>query len=81
MTAIEFEFRVAGALPPSVLQELGGVRVVTQCMQTVLQGPVTDQAALIGMINRLQGLGVEIHGVRQLGTAGTASPDAGWPGS
>ena len=68
MTAMEFEIRVSGALPQDVLTELGGVRVVTQSLETVLQGPVRDQAALIGIINRLQGLGVELRGVRQLGT-------------
>jgi len=73
MTAIEFEIRVSGALTQSVLEELGGVRVVAQSLETVLQGPVRDQAALIGIINRLQGLGVELRGVRQLGTA-AASP-------
>ena len=68
MTAMEFEIRVSGALPQDVLTELGGVRVVTQSLETVLQGPVRDQAAPIGIINRLQGLGVELRGVRQLGT-------------
>ncbi len=67
MTVMQFEFRVAGALPPSVLAELRGVRVVTESLETVLQGPVVDQAELIGMLNRLQGLGVELRGIRQLG--------------
>jgi hypothetical protein len=39
----------------------------------VLQGPVTDQAALVGIINRLQGLGIELREVRQLG-AGSPAP-------
>ena len=68
MTAMEFEIRVSGAVPPSVLEELGGVQMVSQCLETVLQGPVLDQAALIGIINRLQGLGVELRGFRQLHT-------------
>jgi hypothetical protein len=67
MTALQFEIRVAGALPADVLEELEDLRVVTQPTETVLQGPVTDQAALIGIINRLQGLGIELRGVRQLG--------------
>lgn len=67
MTVMEFEFRVTGAIPPGVLEKLHGVRVVTQSTETVLQGPVADQADLIGMINRLQGLGVELRGIRQLG--------------
>lgn len=66
MTALEFEIRVAGAVPASVLEELEDVRVVTQSVETVLRGPVQDQAALIGIINRLQGWGIELRGVRQL---------------
>ena len=74
MTEMEFEIRVSGALPPDVLDELGDVRVVTQSLETVLQGPVPDQAALIGIINRLQGLGVELRGVRELGTVTRRRP-------
>ena len=36
---MEFEIRVCGELPQSVLDELGGVRVVAQSFETVLQGP------------------------------------------
>ena len=68
MTVMEFEIRVSGVLPRGVLDELGDVRVVTQSLETVLQGPVPDQAALVGIINRLQGLGIELRGLRQLGT-------------
>jgi hypothetical protein len=74
---MEFEIRVAGSLPPDVLEELGGVRVVTQSVETVLHGPVPDQAALVGIINRLQGLGIELRGVRQLATA--HAPSLGAP--
>ena len=66
MTVLEFEIRVAGSLPPDVLEELEHLRVVSRSTETVLQGPVVDQAALIGIINRLQGLGIELRGVRQL---------------
>jgi hypothetical protein len=36
-------------------------------VETVLRCPLVDQAALIGMIDLLQGLGVELREVRQLG--------------
>ena len=80
MTAMEFEIRVAGAVPPSVVEELGGVRIVAQTLETVLQGPVLDQAALVGIINRLQGLGVELRGFRQLQSVAAPSPDAAHAG-
>lgn len=68
MAALEYEIRVAGTVPPEVLEELEDVRVIMEPVETVLTGPVQDQAALIGIINRLQGWGIELHGVRQLGT-------------
>jgi hypothetical protein len=77
MTALEFEIRIAGALPTEVLEELEHLRVVTQSTETVLQGPVTDQAALIGIINRLQGLGIELREVRQLGPGHPAETGPG----
>ena len=63
---VEFEIRVSGPVPPDVLEELENVRVVTESFETVLRGPVQDQAALIGIINRLQGWGIELRGIRQL---------------
>ena len=64
---MQLEIRVVGVVPAELLEELDGVRVVTESVETVLQGSVADQAALIGMINRLQSLGVELREVRQLG--------------
>jgi len=75
MAAVEFEIRVAGRLPADVLEELEDVRVVTQDVETVMRGPVRDQAALIGIINRLQGQGIELRGIRQIGP-GQALPPA-----
>ena len=67
MTDLHVQIRVVGAVPAEVLEELNDVHVVDETVQTVLQGSLPDQAALIGMINRLQGLGVELREVRQLG--------------
>lgn len=67
MANLHVEIRVVGAIPPGVLDEVQGVQVVAESVETVLQGSLVDQAALIGMINRLQGLGVELREVRQLG--------------
>ena len=67
MTNLQLEIRVVGVVPAELLEELEGVRVVTESVETVLQGSLADQAELIGMINRLQSLGVELREVRQLG--------------
>ena len=66
MNDLHIEIRIAGAVPAELLEELDGLMVVGETVETILQGPLTDQAALIGMINRLQGLGVELRGIRQL---------------
>lgn len=66
MAALLFEIRVAGPVPTDVLDELRDVRVVTESVETLLTGFVRDQAELIGIINRLQGWGIDLHGVRQL---------------
>ena len=75
MTALHFEIRVAGTVPADVLAELDDVRIITQSVETVLRGPVPDQTALIGIINRLQGWGIELHAVRQLARCEDLRPD------
>src|SRR5664279_330931 len=39
MAAVEFEIRVAGPVPASVLEELENIEVVTQAVDTVTRGP------------------------------------------
>jgi hypothetical protein len=66
MSALEYEIRVSGLVPASVLAEIEGVHVVVEPVQTVMRGPVLDQAALHGIINRLQRLGLDLIEVRRL---------------
>jgi hypothetical protein len=75
MTELHIEIRVAGPVAANVLVELGDLRVVSERVETVLRGPVPDQAALVGMINRLQTWGVELESLRQLAPDALA-PDA-----
>ncbi len=63
---LEYEIRVSGTVPDAVLLEIEGVRAQVEPVQTVLRGPVLDQAALHGIIDRLQRLGVELIEVRRL---------------
>ncbi|ACV81505.1 hypothetical protein [Nakamurella multipartita] len=74
VVTIEFEIRVAGEVPAQVLADLQDARFVHRGVETVLHGPVEDQAALIGIINWLQMLGVELREVREV------SPAASDPG-
>ena len=66
MDAQEYEIRIAGTVPAQVIDELGGEWIAPQGVETVLRGSVPDQAALVGIINWLQGLGIELREVRQI---------------
>ena len=70
----DFEIRVTGPVSAQVLADLQDAHIVQRGVQTVLQGPVKDQAALVGIINWLQMLGVEVREVRQIAATGS---DAG----
>jgi len=65
-SSLEYEIRVSGQVPGSVLIEIEGVHAVVEPAQTILRGPVADQYALRGIIRRLQRLGLELIEVRRL---------------
>jgi hypothetical protein len=71
----EYEIRVSGLVPDSVLAEIEGVQVIVEPVQTVLRGPVVDQAALHGIINRLQRLGLDLIEVRRLAEQAEGQPE------
>jgi len=73
MTGLDYEIRVTGLVPDDVLEEIENVRATIQPVGTILRGSVVDQAALHGVINRLQGLGLELVEVRRL----LVDPDEG----
>ena len=66
MLAKSFEIHVRGQLPADVLEELDGLTTTVVPARTVLSGVVADQAALYGVLNRLQALGLELVEVRRL---------------
>ena len=66
MAELEYEIRVSGLVPATVLEEFEGVHVVVHPTTTVLRGPVVDQSALHGLLGRLQGLDlvlIDVHRV------------------
>jgi hypothetical protein len=79
MAALDYEIRVLGLVPDDVLEEIENVRATVQPVGTILRGTVVDQAALHGVLNRLQGLGLELVEVRRLldGTEPGATRAAG----
>jgi hypothetical protein len=65
-----YEIRLAGRLSDSVLSgfecEARGLTVRVEPVEMVLSGPVPDQAALWGLVDRILSSGLEVVEVRRL---------------
>lgn len=64
-----FEIHVRGPLPVGALEEFEGLTAKVVPAETVLTGVLADQAALYGVLTRLQALGLELVEVRRLSDA------------
>jgi hypothetical protein len=63
-----YELRVQGHLDDRLSHSLGGLALQRQADgTTVLAGPIVDQAALHGVINRIRDLGLPLLSIRQTG--------------
>jgi hypothetical protein len=62
----DYEIRIKGRLSDSLLAAFEGLTTTVQPVETVLYGPVQDQAALYGLLDRIQSLGLELVEIRQL---------------
>ena len=70
-----YEIRVIGVLPPEVLLDFERLSASVEPVETVLHGPLRDQAALHGLLARLQALGVQVVEVRRLHDPAPPDPD------
>jgi hypothetical protein len=61
-----YEIRVAGVLPAEVLLDFGRLTASVEPVETVVHGPIQDQAALEGLLVRLETFGVQVVEVRRL---------------
>jgi hypothetical protein len=61
-----YEIRIRGRISPALLDSFEGMSSVLEPVETVLHGPVRDQAELHGLIDRIQALGLELIEVRRL---------------
>jgi hypothetical protein len=61
-----YEIRVRGRLTDSLLTAFEGMQASVEPVETVLHGPIQDQAALYGLLDRIQALGLELVEVRRL---------------
>jgi hypothetical protein len=62
---VEYEVRVLGQIGPAAREAFADVAVEVEPPATVLSGTL-DQAALHGLLERIQALGLELVDIRRL---------------
>jgi hypothetical protein len=67
--APRYEIRVRGRVSDAALAAFEGMVADLAPAETVLHGPVLDQAGLHGLLERIQSLGLELIEVRRLPSA------------
>ncbi len=61
-----YEIRVQGHLDERLFHRFEGLTItLTPAGETILAGPVIDQAALYGLLNRIRDLGLELLSVQR----------------
>ena len=66
MTSSYYEIRVAGVLPAEALLDFERLRTCVPPVETVVHGSLRNQAALAGLLARLETFGVQVLEVRRL---------------
>jgi hypothetical protein len=61
-----YEIRIKGRMSAQLICAFEGMDATVHSVETVLRGPVLDQAALHGLLDRIQALGLELLEVRRL---------------
>jgi hypothetical protein len=74
VTSVYYEIRVGGTLPPDALVDFERLMVSVEPVKTVLHGPIPDQAALNGLLARLEMFGAEVVEVRRLHGSPASGP-------
>jgi hypothetical protein len=65
MKSVCYEIRVRGLLGGTLRGAFPGLRTRADGTETVLSGPVVDQAALYGVLDQIEALGLELVEVRR----------------
>ena len=71
----QYEIRVRGRVTPALLARFEGLRSKVEPVETVLHGPLADQAALHGVIDLVRALGLELVEVRKVSAAPDVTPN------
>lgn len=69
-----YEIRIRGRLSPTLRAAFEGLEIAEIPLQTAIYGPITDQAALHGLLDQIQSYGLEIVEVRTCHRAPAADP-------
>jgi hypothetical protein len=64
--SVRYEIRIQGILDERWTAWFEGLQIGGDHSQTVISGPVTDQAALHGLLNKVRDLGLVLISVRRL---------------
>jgi hypothetical protein len=75
---IYYEIRVAGPVPPGALLGFEQLAAV-QPTETVVRGPLPDQAALNGLLVRLESSGFQVIGLRRQNCRSAGAPHRAGP--
>ncbi|MGW2649415.1 hypothetical protein ACWC2T_32005 [Streptomyces sp. NPDC001393] len=63
---MRYEIRIDGQMSETLTEAFPELDHVTMSGQTVLFGPIIDEAQLYGLLNRCQSLGLRVVEMRQL---------------
>ena len=66
MADTRYEIRIRGRVSAAVLETFDPMQSEVEPVETILHGPVRDQAELHGLLSRLQARGLELIEVRRL---------------
>lgn len=66
VSSVYYEIRIAGILPAEALLDFDKLSASVHQVETVVHGPLADQAALHGLLARLETFGVQVIEVRRL---------------
>ena len=66
MRPARYEIRVNGRVSPAQLERFEDMETEAGPVETVLHGPIRDQAELHGLLDRVKTLGLELIEVRRL---------------
>ncbi len=72
MASAYYEIRVAGMLPPEVLLDFEWLSADRAPVETILHGPLPDQASLAAFLARLEEFGADVIEIRRLRENGPA---------